>query len=97
MMVVSWTPTKAPAIIAAFNHARAAGHLFDPFTVALVEVLRRQIAETFEGFEDDLSVDDGFEDDREPRKTTTRTFAFGPRPRSVTTSAAVVPAAPSTR
>lgn len=60
---------EAAAIFSAFAQARAAGHPFDPFTVALVDVLRRQLAATDEGLEDyqdgdaELCVDDGLEDD----------------------------------
>lgn len=50
---------EAAAIVSAFDIARESGHPFEPFTVALLEVLRRQLL----GDDVDLeeTVDDGWE------------------------------------
>src|SRR4051812_2706372 len=43
---------EASGVVAAFNAARVAGLDVSGFAVALVDVLKRQLAETFEGMDD---------------------------------------------
>jgi hypothetical protein len=45
-------------LLSTFKALRAAGHAFDRGTVALMAVLERQAAETFDGFEDDTDSDE---------------------------------------
>ncbi|HEY7115127.1 MAG TPA: hypothetical protein VH475_00995 [Tepidisphaeraceae bacterium] len=48
----------ASGVIAAFNRARAAGMKFHPFTCALIDVLKRQLASTFDDSDEDGADDD---------------------------------------
>ncbi len=54
---------EAAAMLLAFAQARRQGYQADPFTVALVEVLARQLRDTDDGHEDSVDVADFEKDD----------------------------------
>jgi len=49
-------------ILSAVDQLRQAGEAFDEFTLALLDVLRRQLQQNDDG-EENVGIDDGFEQD----------------------------------